>query len=755
MISMNRLAPAVLWVLDGILGSTAAAQEEKISLYLEEGKSGAVWDLAYSNDGRTLWSCGRDSTVKAWNLSNGEALLTLKAPRPTLNTSISLSPDGTLVAYGDMNGRLTIREASTGALLHDIAAHKGYVSDLLFMPYGRRVVTCGRDDSIAVWDAESGRNVLRFRAGCLWVNAIAISGDGVRLAGAGQDGTVRLWDAGSGMETAMLGVHSRFAKCVLFSADDRSVISGGRDGMIKVWDAVSKAKLQEFKVDIGFPRRLALDPSGNILAVSMMNGLIEIRDMKRQLRLATLPDSYGAMEAAFDPASGGSRLAGVHTDGSVKVWNLTDASHIISLVGFSDGQWLSFTPDGYYDCSAFGDRYVQWRKGEEMYPLEQYESLYKKPAILEDALAGTYVPEAKLSRIVNPPKARILSPRDGQFFYFGSEKLEIVVEVSAFDEKRIETVQLRLNGRPVPAEIMSEAGTLSRSDTSLLIRFRIQVLPGINTLEAVAFNAARVRSEPAMASVKVETRDRRLPNLFVLSIGIDEFGADFPPLLFASQDARVLADKLREQEGKQYTRVYSRVLLTQDATRKNILDALGQFPAMTPDDILVMFFSGHGVRVRSKKGGTEYAFVSAGANRKNVAVEGMVWTDFSDKLMRAQAGRVILFLDACHSGSVSTGASNEKVAAALADKVGIIFASSSGNEYSFENKAWGHGAFTRSLLDALGGAADFTKNDIIDWSELQLFVTTRVREMTNGTQNPMIPRLEGFANFDVARIDGK
>ena len=168
--------------------------------------------------------------------------------------------------------------------------------------------------------------------------------------------------------------------------------------------------------------------------------------------------------------------------------------------------------------------------------------------------------------------------------------------------------------------------------------------------------------------------------------------------------------------------------------------------------MLVLFFGGHGVRARNAGGTTEYYFVTPGSTSKTVSKLGLSWDDFAKPLAQTRAGRVILFLDACHSGSVSTGASNEKVASALANKVGIVLASSSGNEYSFEDRAWGHGAFTKSLLDGIAGGADFTKDNIVDWSELQLYVGTTVKALTRGGQNPMIPRLEEFANFNFSRI---
>jgi hypothetical protein len=370
---------------------------------------------------------------------------------------------------------------------------------------------------------------------------------------------------------------------------------------------------------------------------------------------------------------------------------------------------------------------------------------------VEDALKGAYLATTRLESVIDPPRVAILSPRQGQLFSFGSEPLELVVDLRATDRERVEDLRLALNGRELPESAMLSRATIERSDTALHLRLRLAVLPGVNILEAVAVSAARVKSTPARVLVNVETRERLQPNLFVLTVGVDQYAPALPDLVFAANDARALAERFRREEGRLYTRVYATALLNAEATKTGILAAIKQFPPMTSNDVLILFFSGHGLRAREAKGKMSYYYACSGAARQSIAQTGLAWDDLSRALAGLKAGRVILFLDACHSGSVSEGASNEKVAAALAGRLGIVFASSSGNEYSFENRAWGHGAFTKAILDGLDGAADFTRNRVIDWSELQLYVTTGVKELTQGGQTPMIPRLEEFANFDLAR----
>ncbi|MBE0642546.1 MAG: caspase family protein [Bacteroidetes bacterium] len=725
--------------------------QERLSLDLEEGKSGAVWNLVLGVDGKTLFSCGRDSTAKSWDLATGEAIRMFKAAQPTLITSLALDHTGNWLALGDMNGRLTLWNAHSGVQYYDLPAHQQYMTSLAITPDAATVITAGRDGSISSWKLDDGSARWSIDAAALWINAVAVSPDGAFLASAGQDGSVSLWRISDGKKEADLGRHSRFARTVLFSQDGKYLFSAGADGRILVWDMQTRAPFRDIELDGGYAHGLALDRGGDVLLVSKMNGLLELWDWKRRMIKKKLSgDSYGTMSAVF--SANDERLYSAHTSGAIKVWTTEDGSLLLDMVGFSDGQWLSFTPDGYYDCSSYGDRYVRWRRGEELFPLERYSELYHRPSIIEDVLRGGYKPAGSLETVVDPPVAEMLSPRDGQLFAFGSEALEVVVEVVATDISSIENIALLLNDRQLTREQLIDWTVVEKSATQLHVRCRMHVLPGKNSIEAVAFNASRGRSAKVRADITVETSTRINPSLYVLAVGSDSYAPAYPDLQFASVDAEALADELARQEGGMYARVYTRAITGKNVTKEGIFSALKEFGEMKPEDVLVLFFSGHGVRERDKKGRTKYYYLPAGTTKKTVTSRGLAWEDFSAEIAHLNAGRIILLLDACHSGDVSSGASNEKVASSLAGQVGVVFTSSSGNEYSYEDRSWGHGAFTKALLDGIRGAADFTADKTIDWGELQLYVGTAVRTMTKGGQNPMVPRLEQFANFDFVRV---
>ena len=74
---------------------------------------------------------------------------------------------------------------------------------------------------------------------------------------------------------------------------------------------------------------------------------------------------------------------------------------------------------------------------------------------------------------------------------------------------------------------------------------------------------------------------------------------------------------------------------------------------------------------------------------------------------------------------------------------------------SQENEAWGNGAFTKALIEGLGkpgekAKADFSHTGAITTSELDAYVTERVKSLTDGAQSPVMIRPATVPDFPLA-----
>ncbi len=361
---------------------------------------------------------------------------------------------------------------------------------------------------------------------------------------------------------------------------------------------------------------------------------------------------------------------------------------------------------------------------------------------------------------------RIISPNDGALVSTESVTVQIAAKVSTgatikrvvavLDEQIVAQESLERNG---------ERGIMIAAPPTLpgevLYRLSVSIPQGTTRL---SFRAETDRGDSPAVSLQVRRENRSSdgfvvkPRLYVLSVGISAYDKKAMSLVYPSKDASDLAEVLQKQEGKLYREVNTRLLVNEKATKAAILDGLDWLQRQTTaHDVAMVFFAGHGINDPSTG---RYYFLPHDADPDAIK-RTMLAQEEVQSTLRSIAGKVLLFLDTCHSGNVM-GQWNLRGDADLdtfireintADSGVVVFAASTGRQSSKESSQWQNGAFTRALVEGLLGAAAYIKGRPVTVNMLDLFLSERVKALTQGTQSPTTAKPSNLQDFPIAFSD--
>lgn len=229
--------------------------------------------------------------------------------------------------------------------------------------------------------------------------------------------------------------------------------------------------------------------------------------------------------------------------------------------------------------------------------------------------------------------------------------------------------------------------------------------------------------------------------VWAVVVGVARYN-HMPTLNYTDDDAYRIAMFLKSPEGGALPEEQIAILIDEDATRDNILDAMrNTFSKADSNDVVMLYFSGHGLQGMFLP--TDFDGV---ANK-------IRHSEIKDIVEQSKAKHKVCIADACHSGSLqgftmktaNSKATIQSYYDAFDEVKGgtALLLSSKAEETSLESSGLRQGIFSHFLIRGLKGEADQNGNNIITIKELHQFIHDNVRSYTGNLQTPV---LQG--NFD-------
>jgi WD40 repeat protein len=455
-------------------------------------------------------------------------------------------------------------------------------------------------------------------------------------------------------------------------------------------------------------------------------------------------------------------------DGTIRWYRMRDGQELLALFPDADGKrWVAWTPQGYYDASVGGDELIGWHvnrgadKEADFFPAAQFRERFNRPDVVALALDTLDVAEAvrranaasgrkALAPVADnlPPVVKILSPPD----LVSVAKSPIEVSYFVRSPTPVTGITVLVDGRPVetaPPTIMTSSpdGTVASLSVDM---------PARNAVISLVAANEKASSEAAIVHVGWQgAKDWYKPDLYVLAVGVSKYKDKSLNLMYPEKDAEDFVNIMRPQEGGLYGHVYYHDLPGEHATREEIRKGLSWLKkSTTARDIAVLFLSGHGQNDATG----HYHYLPYDADLSDLDLTTIQDFEIEDFLAKVP-GKVVAFLDTCFSGGLHpakgpTQPDVDKLANTLAsaEKGIVVFTSSTGRQFSLEKPEWHNGAFTKALVEAVKGGADYQGDKTISIAELEVYLARRVKDLTSGEQSPSSAKPKTIPDFVIATV---
>ncbi len=328
-----------------------------------KGHQKPITDITISPDKKTLASFGyRDNSVQLWNTESGQTIGSL-TEKITGVVSIAFSPEGKIIAVGDVNGEVLLYSTKTKANIASLIGHvnapsdidePGSVTSLAFSPDGKTLASGSRDTTIRLWNTKTARHIVTLRGHTGRITTIVFSSDGNTIASGASsthwssDTTIQLWDAKTGRNISSIETQNRNYS-LAFSPDNVTLASIGSYSYVSIWKINTgklKTKLKAQQKQ-SIPKRTYTDGDNRIYRND--DGTYRLLNIETNEQKPILIDFNSSINRIkFSPDG---KLLAIPDDRTIWLWDvqtdtlratLTDNTYLLSSIKFSpDGNFLS------------------------------------------------------------------------------------------------------------------------------------------------------------------------------------------------------------------------------------------------------------------------------------------------------------------------------------------------------------------------------------------------------------------------------
>lgn len=791
--------------------SVAVTPDGKYALCGGSGDSLQLWDITTGSQIKTVKAVGTApavkivaspdgkhallqylGSVKLWDIGTGTEVRTMRG-----HTSAAISPDGKYVLSQKSDNSLVLSDVVTGSEIRSFKGHSGLVVSIAFSPDGKYALSGSPeipegyvDNTIRLWDIDKGEEIRTFgsffnrKMGTL--QGVAFSPDGRHAMSAHVDKLV-LWDVNTGEEVRTVKGPLIVITAVAFSPKGEYVLSSGSAvaKTLTLWDMGTGSELKTLKGHTRMVDSVAVSPDGKHALSGSSDNSLKLWNMETGEEIGTLKGNTGKITSVAFAPDGKHAFSG-SDDGVTIFWNLTTGNELARVISFYDGEWITITPEGYYNSSQNGHKYLNVRLGNSntVYGIDQFYDVFYRPDIVHAKLQGEDIssmvgitiddaiksppPTVKFTTIpANSGDATAKACYQvknsgggiGEVRLFQNGKL---IKSDGFYRETVATATpekrklVAMNSRAIQDELRGLA--IKEKEKPVFMEAKpkgeafeecveIEAVPGDNEISVTAFNAQNTVQSYLQTASFTATRPPEEPHLYILAVGIDKYRDPSANLKYAAKDAKDFLAKLPAKAATIYKPENIHVISLTDtqAGKAGILGAIEQLSKRVKQgDGFILFNASHGVLLQN-----QYYIVTADFDGDISTTSNLISSnEIVDMSKKIKSLSQLFIFDTCHAGGIDNIVSGlyDARMSVMAKKMGLHIYASAGSVQSAMDGYEGNGLYTHTLLEGMenGKDVDRDKTGKVTVKDLGLYSMEKTTEISTKLGHPQTPFIINF-----------
>jgi WD40 repeat protein len=434
----------------------------------------------------------------------------------------------------------------------------------------------------------------------------------------------------------------------------------------------------------------AVDAIGDRYSYVLKDGTVRVGDGQGHVQLSIKNKDNPLKNAKL--IDEGKKLLTVMASGDLALWDVGTGKKMLRLFSLQQG-WTVMDAFGRFDGSEEALGNFSWLANEEDIPLDSFSENYYEPGLLASVLQNQdhlNNNSAVKNGITLPPKVE-LQLAEQQTGDDVSLQMDIYNRGGGIDK-----IKIYHNGRLLSDGSMTEIQASSEQKETEHRIFTLKVTPsaGKNTLKVIASNTMGIENSSSELSFDGKTKAYD-SYLRVLTVGIDRYSDPQLNLDYSVADASLIGDAIKNNAKVSV----SKSLYNENATKPKILAELKELSQGAQQDVLVIYFAGHGLAV-----GKEWYFLpyetKMQSTMEKIAQTGITATELGDIFKNSKIQHILLMVDSCYSGAgmdVFSKLENGQryFTRQLSRSLGItVLTATAKDQEAAELKSLGHGLFT-------------------------------------------------------------